>query len=29
MKPEEFKGFVAAESEKFKTIITTADIKAQ
>ena len=29
MKPEEFKGFVATEWEKFKTIITTADIKAQ
>ena len=29
MKPEEFKSFVAAESAKFKTIVVTADIKAQ
>ena len=28
-KPEEFKSFLAAESEKFKNIIATADIKAQ
>jgi hypothetical protein len=29
MKPKKFKSFLAAESEKFKTIITTGDIKAQ
>ncbi|HEX2135334.1 MAG TPA: tripartite tricarboxylate transporter substrate-binding protein, partial [Microvirga sp.] len=28
-KPEDFKSFVAAESAKFKTIIVTADVKAQ
>ncbi len=29
MKPDQFKSFLAAESEKFKNIITTADIKGQ